>query len=126
MKLWMNHNKGTFILNLVCLAVLQNVSFLRNRYLTRIILCTKSHTMQKITVSALWKVFYSDKWGWEHHCNLNAFIEGKPVLQELDQYLFPHGKANSLTSLSFKHWQLRPTTDTCKFMHKVFKISMHP
>lgn len=64
-----------------------------------------------------------NNWGWGHRCNLNSVTEGRPEMQELDIHLFPHHKAISLTSLSFKHWQLRPTTATCNLCMRFSKLA---
>lgn len=61
--------------------------------------------------------------GWGHNCNLSAATEGRPEMQELDIYLFPHHKAISLTSLPFKHWQLRPTTATWNLCMRFSKLA---
>lgn len=116
-------------MKVLCLIVPQDISFFRNRYVVRI---TPDSTVPTPTQCKKLQCLPSEKFSiginngvWGHHCNLCAFMEGRPVLQELDQYLFLHSKANSSTSLSLKHWQLSPTTDTLKFMHEVFRISMH-
>lgn len=64
-----------------------------------------------------------NNWGWGHHCNLSSVTEGRSEMQELDMYLFPHHKVISLTSLSFKHWQLRPTTATCNLCMRFSKLA---
>lgn len=67
-----------------------------------------------------------NNWAWGHHCNLSAFTEGRPETKELNIYIFPHHKVMSLTSLSFKHWQLRPTTATCNLCMRFLKLACIP
>lgn len=86
--------------------------------------CTKSSSLQYKNLQCLpsEKFFIGiNNWGWRHHCNLSAFTEGKP-----EMYIFPHHKAISLTSLSFKHWQLRPTTATCNLCMRFSKLACIP
>lgn len=133
MKLWMNHYKRQIHLpfsangiNMIYCAP-EYFSFFLKQIVVRIIYHSpipSSLQYKKLQCLQSEKFFIGmNNWDWGHHCNLSAVTEGRPEMQELDIYLSPHHKAISLTSLSFKHWQLRPTTATCNLCMRFSKLA---